>query len=92
MIFQKWLAGLVDFSRRNALVVILVSAALAIFAGASAACVILNFSPVLVMKSTERSTFSLSAHSWQSLARTSFAPGTQWSQNPQASLPAAYAP
>src|ERR1700739_2541859 len=38
------------------------------------------------------STFSFSAHSWQSFVRVSLAPGTQWSQNPTASLPAAKAP
>src|SRR3984893_8093664 len=38
------------------------------------------------------STFSLSAHSWHSLVSVSLAPGTQWSQKPTESLPAAKAP
>src|SRR5262249_36141041 len=37
-------------------------------------------------------TFSFSAHSLQSLVSVSLAPGTQWSQNPTLSLPAAKAP
>src|SRR5215471_15301767 len=38
------------------------------------------------------SIFSFAAHSLQRLVRVSLAPGTQWSQNPTASLPAAKAP
>src|SRR6516165_10879584 len=38
------------------------------------------------------STFSLAAHSWQSFVKVSLAPGTQWSQKPTESLPAAKAP
>src|SRR4051794_33514445 len=59
---------------------------------ASAAIVMRNLSPVLVMKSAFTSTFSLSAHSWTILRITSLAPGTQWSQNPTLTLPAAWAP
>src|SRR5579885_116152 len=38
------------------------------------------------------STFSLAAHSLHSLVSVSLAPGTQWSQKPTLSLPAAKAP
>src|SRR5215469_10365766 len=38
------------------------------------------------------STFSFAAHCLQRLVRVLLAPGTQWSQNPTASLPAAKAP
>jgi hypothetical protein len=57
----------------------------------SAAPVSISLSPCEVMKSIFSSTFSLSAHSRQSLLSMSFAPGTQWSQNPTLSLPAAWA-
>src|SRR5436189_281695 len=49
-------------------------------------------SPLEVMKSIVNSTLFLSAHSWQILRIGSSAVGTQWSQNPQESLPAAWAP
>src|SRR5215204_3960829 len=59
---------------------------------ASAAIVSSSLSPFEVMKSIDSSTLFLSAHSWQSLRIGSSAVGTQWSQKPQASLPAACAP
>src|SRR5205823_2221505 len=59
---------------------------------ASAAIVSISLSPCEVTKSIAISTFSLSAHSLQSLVMTSLAPGTQWSQKATLSLPAAWAP
>src|SRR5713101_335075 len=56
---------------------------------ASAVAVSASLSPWLVMKSMGRSSFSRSAHSRHSLASGSLAPGTQWSQKPQDSFPAA---
>src|SRR5215471_3420611 len=58
----------------------------------SAAPVNISLSPCEVMKSIVMSTFSFSAHSWQSLVSVSLAPGTQWSQKPTESFPAAKAP
>jgi hypothetical protein len=49
-------------------------------------------SPLEVIRSTVRSTFSFSAHSAQTFCKTWLAPGTQWSQAPIVSLPAAWAP
>src|SRR6185369_12049230 len=46
----------------------------------------------VVMKSIWTSTFSFSAHSLMSALVASLALGTQWSQKPTDSLPAAYAP
>src|SRR5438477_10204937 len=48
--------------------------------------------PCEVMKSIDTSTFSLAAQSLTSALIASLAPGTQWSQNPIESLPAAWAP
>src|SRR3954452_19362618 len=59
---------------------------------ASAAIVSSNLSPFEVMKSIFRSILFLSAHSWQILRIGSSAVGTQWSQKPQDSRPAAWAP
>src|SRR4029077_11953716 len=39
--------------------------------------------PLEVIRSKVRSTFSFSAHSRQSMPKTSLAPGTQWSQTPK---------
>src|SRR5438067_8591045 len=58
----------------------------------SAAKVNKSLSPLEVMKSTVISTFSFAAHSRQSCSRGAVAVGTQWSQKPQESLPAAKAP
>src|SRR6266478_6812099 len=62
------------------------------FACASAAMVNRSLSPFEVMKSTVMSTFSFAAHSRHSCSRGAVAFGTQWSQKPQESLPAAKAP
>src|SRR6202035_679823 len=51
-----------------------------------------SLSPFDVMKSTVISTFSFAPHSRQSCSRGAVAVGTQWSQNPHESLPAAKAP
>src|SRR5260370_41122162 len=59
---------------------------------ASAAIVNRSLSPLDVMKSTVISTFSFAAHSRQSCSSGGVAVGTQWSQKPQESLPAAKAP
>src|SRR5258706_13805078 len=59
---------------------------------ASAAMVSRILSPLEVMKSIDRSTFSLAAQSMHSLRIGSLADGTQWSQKPHTSLPPAGAP
>src|SRR3954452_15474413 len=60
-------------------------------AWASAASVSRFLLPTEVMKSIETSVLFFSAHDLTSLVITSFAPGTQWSQKPMVSLPAAAA-
>src|SRR5260221_13816461 len=59
---------------------------------ASAAAVRISLLPCDVMKSICRSTFSFSAQTLAMASMPLLAPGTQWSQNPTDSLPAAYAP
>ena len=56
---------------------------------ASAAVVSSSLLPCEVMKSILTSTFSFSAHSLISVSVAPLAPGTQWSQKPTDSLPAA---
>ena len=56
---------------------------------ASAAAVRISLLPCDVMKSIERSTFSFSAHALATASAPALAPGTQWSQKPIDSLPAA---
>jgi len=48
-----------------------------------------SLSPLEVIRSPVISTFSFAAHSLQSLTSTSLSLGTQWSQTPKASFPAA---
>src|SRR3954464_15494643 len=59
---------------------------------ASAAPVSSSLLAWVVMKSTVTSTFSFSPHSLMSAEVASLALGTQWSQKPTDSLPAACAP
>jgi hypothetical protein len=59
-----------------------------VLARASAAAVIWFLKPIEVMKSRVTSTLLAAPQSWHILARTSLAPGTQWSHMPSASLPA----
>src|SRR5258708_7045341 len=62
------------------------------WAWASAAVVSRSLLPCEVMKSIVMSTFSFSAHSLTAFSVALLALGTQWSQNPIESLPAAWAP
>src|SRR5882757_2519268 len=59
---------------------------------ASAAVVSRSLLPCDVMKSIVTSTFSFSAHSFTAFSVALLAFGTQWSQKPTESLPAAWAP
>src|SRR6516225_3065796 len=61
-------------------------------AWAAAAMVSKFLLPIEVMYSIETSTFSLAPHSSHKVWDALLAPGTQWSQNPIESLPAAWAP
>src|SRR4051812_45557768 len=58
----------------------------------SAAAGRMSLLPCEGMKSIWRSTFSFSAHALETASAALLAPGTQWSQKPIESLPAAYAP
>src|SRR5262249_42918281 len=59
---------------------------------ASAAMLSRFLFPIEVMESIEMSPFSLAAHSSHWVLEALLAPGTQWSQKPIESLPAAWAP
>src|SRR5204862_6332770 len=58
----------------------------------SAAPVSSSLLPCEVMKSIATSTFPFSAHARTAFSVAALAPGTQWSQKPIDSLPAAWAP
>ena len=60
-----------------------------VFAWASATPVICSFWPELAMKSAMTSTLFFSAQALTCFCMTSLAPGTQWSQKPIDTFPAA---